>query len=877
MKIVARCALSAAICAAGGVSAANFTWQGASGARWNEKSSYVEDAVPAAGDTVTVPDGYSPVVGDDDFALVSALRDVELDKNCSITFSIATDRTLNCSVHQPDSDISSYSRSVKVVKEGAGKLTLAAPAVAGAVSNPVYLYRVSWQIDGGSIAFADNLYNSMTLSMIRVDVAEGALFDIGNCDRVNIARLFGAGTVTNGATASTMLYIQRENHTSEFSGRITGNIEFRATSNGSSIALTGTESDFAAFATYGLGTAYIKKFGNAGEPSSIGTNGTMQVLQNGGRLVYTGAGGETCDKAVGFSNSYSPVTLDGGATGGIEFSGMFGNYSGQPRQRRFVFDGSNRTECVFSGQYVERDRNGTNYSTFITKKGTGIWRFANNSKRSNLGVVAVDEGTLRYDSLAEAGTVCSLGKATELYDDIDGYPRLDEWVVPYALRVGGGGTEGIFEYTGAENVKCSTRPLAVQGNGRLRNATGCDFEFSNVFGIGDGAKTLTLDGGSATAYNRLDTVTNACGTLSIAKDGDGTWILAGEQSFNGMVDVRRGTLKVLREPTHTTWFKLIVKQSYHLTLADAELVSKSASTSREFQMQELAFYDADGIRRNLGITLDDSTTDLTTLSTGKVAYISGRTGNNAARGPGCLFDDVFTSTGWHGVSPATGSTYLITNVPASWVQLVMRLPDETPEIVAYDFAHATAPNNSRQVYAYAIEGSSDGVHWTELTNVVGAAATDQYKWNSNNGTPTAGETLEAGRGFPINTHLRDSAPVFNNVTSVAVAPGATLVADIRDGGAPIELRGITADPSATGEPGVIDGFAFAEHGTLNLTSATDGASVLPLRLENATGVANIAGWDVEYNGVPTTRFRVSADPAAGTLTVTPTGIRVIVR
>ena len=129
----------------------------------------------------------------------------------------------------------------------------------------------------------------------------------------------------------------------------------------------------------------------------------------------------------------------------------------------------------------------------------------------------------------------------------------------------------------------------------------------------------------------------------------------------------------------------------------------------------------------------------------------------------------------------------------------------------------------------------------------------------------------------INTHLRDSAPVFNNVTSVAVAPGATLVADIRDGGAPIELRGITADPSATGTPGVIDGFAFAEHGTLNLTSATDGASVLPLRLENATGVANIAGWDTERNGRPTARFKVSADPATGTITVSPIGTYVIIR
>ena len=108
-------AVVAALCAGNGVWAANFTWQGAPDARWNEKSSYVEDAVPAAGDTVTIPEGYGPVVGDDDFAFVSALRDVELDKNCSITFDITTDKTLNCSVHQPNSDMSSYSRSVRAI------------------------------------------------------------------------------------------------------------------------------------------------------------------------------------------------------------------------------------------------------------------------------------------------------------------------------------------------------------------------------------------------------------------------------------------------------------------------------------------------------------------------------------------------------------------------------------------------------------------------------------------------------------------------------------------------------------------------------------------------------------------------------------------
>ena len=78
--------------------------------------------------------------------------------------------------------------------------------------------------------------------------------------------------------------------------------------------------------------------------------------------------------------------------------------------------------------------------------------------------------------------------------------------------------------------------------------------------------------------------------------------------------------------------------------------------------------------------------------------------------------------------------------------------------------------------------------------------------------------------------------------------------------------------------GAIDGFSFAETGTIDIENCETGKSMdLPVAFLNAgDSLANLANWTVKFNGVikPNSKLSVSA---GGTVTVVPTGFIVIVK
>ena len=88
--------------------------------------------------------------------------------------------------------------------------------------------------------------------------------------------------------------------------------------------------------------------------------------------------------------------------------------------QRFILTGANASECVIAGPIKKYMDNGTNCNWRFIKKGSGVWRFSNVANTEMAGVIAVENGTLRYDSIADAGRVCSLGYSDQLFEDYTG-------------------------------------------------------------------------------------------------------------------------------------------------------------------------------------------------------------------------------------------------------------------------------------------------------------------------------------------------------------------------------------------------------------------------------------------------------------------------
>lgn len=900
-------AAAMAICFAASARCADFTWKGDAASSWQSEGSYEEGAVPKAGDRVTVPEGCTATVTDADVEFVSNLGDVVLVKRCELVFDVANDCKVECPIHQPEESMSSRTLNVTIVKRGAGAIELASR---GKITSDVIEsdYRASIRVEEGALKLLqteNTAFNGHTAAIVSLYVGENAAFYTARngTTRVFGSSFEGSGLVTNvnptlSATESENPMFAMYMGTNTFAGTFGGNMNcmFTYSEGNTTTYLTGTNSTFTGIPiVYGHGVIGVSKFGMAGEPSSVGTHDTIEMRNKGNGIVYLGNGPETTDKDIMLGSTPFANMLDAGANGGVTFTGTF-RYSGSDRKQHMLeLDGSNTVaECVLSGPFNEPVLSGEyDWSTYITKKGKGVWRMADNSSRRNRGAIAVEAGTLRFDSIAETNKVCSLGLAN-LLRECGVYANAAEApLVPYALLLGGSQEGATLEYTGSGEAYCRSRPIAVQGDATIRNATANGFDLAGVFGYGDGSKTLTLDGDVTSVTNRLSDITNGCGRLSIAKTGGGTWSIGGDLSFNGDVDVKEGTLIVRRDLPYYTWFRLNIKQNwqdYLQNTAGWSLTSYGASNSRAVQLQEFGLFDGDGVRRNLNLSTNN--TDYAHLAENEVAFEAGIV---ASTQPGrCLanlFDGKATTAsatfGCHMYSPLTldssrPTSYMRVADDTSWIRIVMRLADDTPEITRFDYSDCWGANRletqnqnlKNSMFAYSLEGSIDGEHWNELTNVEELATCNYTDHSWTYGDAAISTADRPGAGFPIATRYHEGTmSVFEGVEQVSVAAGARLVADIRDGGM-VTVKGLKLDPSAG--VGAFEGVAFAAVGTLNIVNSAAAleASFTP-GLVGCTDFGNIAKWSLRMDGEENGRFCFSV--SGGTIRVFRRGLTISFR
>ena len=848
--------------------AANYTWKSGS-TDWDSPDSYEEGGKPTDGDIVKIPKNVTVTVDDDSVGFINKLLRIKLDDSTStVIFNLTTNASVTCQILYTET---AYNLPYGTIRQnGDGIVTLSAEGDTAYYANIIIA-------EGKTLKFKQDGASSGTQTYYGdVTVNSNATLFTKYHGRTRLRGLHGYGMVTNVATSGTE-YIDvygRESATpTRFYGTIGGGT--RVYSRGNHY-LMGTNNTFlgecSAYNYNGgrtLGITGLKKIGMKGEPSSAGTGGTLFTREYAGCFVYLGEG-ETTDKEFQFGvSTYRPNEFDAGATGGITFTGKWKEWQGvDTRMSRLVLTGSNTVECVLTNAF---DTYG-GYTRHITKKGTGTWRLAHHPDRRCAGAFTVQNGTLKFDSIAEKGTACSLGLSSILYADYTG-AKTDDKKVDYALRIGGDtSVTGTLEYVGADAAVCTTRPLALKGAGRFR-VSGGSLYLGEVFADNGGGTLIYDSANGADVTNTLANVTDGTnGVLSIVKEGAGTLALSGEQSWSGDLDVREGTVLV---DTHYQYYRLTLKENAYrceryIDVATNKTLHKVDTDSARLSMalSEFALFDGSGEHINLNLEQVGSSSSQNMTSVAPTALLSGQAAvenggsfryydSSASRRVGQLFDN---ARGYaNGFNIYKTSTYPSINDPSTHVKIVMRLADTvTTEATHYDLAACRGNSTDymgRNVTAYSIEGSADGRMW-ELVAEDNEAVLPKSNGNWYGATRTT---------FTIDRQML----ALTNVASVAVAPGAKLVAN--GPVAPIKKLVIDADRGM----GTIEGFDFAEEGTIEVGSMT-GKSVaaIPAVLLGTDTLANISGWTV-VSGGKARNWSVSAD--ADKITVVKGGSVILVQ
>ena len=796
-----------------------------------------------------------------------------------------------------------------LIKRGLGTLIL------GSGSN-AHAYFTDITVEEGTLKLPQNASHQSWRYYDLIAVSNGAtLFTCSTADGTTGKTmtaplgLIGEGTVTNDCAAECFLEILGSGRiwSHEFAGRITGSILLN---NGyTHFNLTGTRNTFRGIMAIressdeeGLQNVRIglKKIGNkADAESSAGRNNGSYGLgfrdtclwsrNNGSGYLYIGDG-ETTDKDItvhathksGVLPGDNPNFFDAGATGGITFTGRFQSADGN-MNHRFILTGSNTSECVIAGPIKKKyDSNNAvaNYNWRFIKQGTGVWRLADVANTEMEGVFAVENGTLRYDSIAEKGTRCSLGYSTLLLEDRTG--KIEDLIgVDHAFELGSATdatADPIFEYTGVGGGWCFTRPFAMKGNARLRHSGGGELRLANLKTLNDSAKTLTLDGDGENAW-----IYNVCddyGTLSLVKDGSGTWNIAGTNQISGSIAVKGGTLNLRHYDIPFKWFRW---------------THKSTCGKWETLDLELGLYADDGSRVNGDLVYQDSaaTTIPSTLAMaeGSVAVASEGVLRDSADMV-YLFDNNISNEWVTAYKPKGESANRQARVddPTSWYSIIMRLPDNSKEVSSYDIISwgSWSYRNGCASQAFSMEGSNDGINWYMLHDYDAgegvAPGGNATTWRFGGETYGNGEErcpasalMTHTTGHPISGRPAGLPALLANVTEIWVAAGARLA--VIDGDA-IELRdGITFTVDGTTGAGTLANMILPENGTLNVVNVPEFSGALEMSItgENVTGLDNISNWGLSVNGVAQTSTKYKCRYANGKIVMYRPGTVVVFR
>ena len=164
--------------------------------------------------------------------------------------------------------------------------------------------------------------------------------------------------------------------------------------------------------------------------------------------------------------------------------------------------------------------------------------------------------------------------------------------------------------------------------------------------------------------------------------------------------------------------------------------------------------------------------------------------------------------------------------------------------------------------------SIDGVHYESLGEATVSTYGSAYRaWAYIQQQVTSGNCMTHADAFTLEKTVPTAVLPSPTNALVSVASNATLRAE---GRVPTLSR---LKISAAGA-GTIDGFDFAETGTLAVVDAPRGGATLPLQFVDCTGIRNIKNWTLTVNGEPSS-YKIHVK--GSTLEILPPGLMIIFR
>ena len=819
---------------------ADCTWTGLGTAGWADEGNWVDGKVPVAGDTVQVVGETDKItVGDDDIELASSLAKIQLDGASSeLVIDVTEDANLGCMVQGAGT----------IVKKGSGSVILTSE-----VSDSGYNTTNGMRIEEGLLSLpqtTEQLLPRGHFTLTHVYVGENGILGLHAAPQKISNNIFqsleGYGVVTclTQAAGPYQLRIDgREGRT--FHGKITGNV--RMYSKGI-FNLVGEESDFKGSTILNnKGVCGVYRFGNNGQASSIGKTLDITSREHGGEFIYLGKG-ETTDKYFYFFDDYASSfghTINGGENGGLIWAGKLCSNKARTVDwlEQLILSGDNKVPCEIAGEFAE----GANTYSSITKKGTGTWIFRNNANRKNQGAIFVDNGTLQFESIAEVNEVCSLGLQSKWYINKKSGAAKESDMVDYAIRLGDGKTQGTIEYIGTERAYCTSRPIAVMGEGKLKIAEGAgELSMSGFMAATSAGGKLTFDVPKGSIINVAD-AKDGKGKLSIEKVGEGECVLHNDCTFSGGLTVKEGSLLISN--IRYRWYRFTLMEKL-------EADPKNGDNDSNISLQEFALYDKDGNNLARGTefvkTYETGSGDKAptvadfyeSLAPGMATYdMDGKMYNYYTdRDLDKLFDNKNNNNGW-----CVAFSKVDYSNPGSWIKFVIRMPENAPDITSYDFNMGVHSSHVRAPQSWMLEGSVDGIKWDILHEVHPSEYVRESKtWMFDGG---AFAQSQKRFGFPIASKPNvDVVDAFKNLNGVGVAQGATLSSNLD-----LEIDGLYLNLTSNG---TLDGFSLAESGTVYLDSAPTSAVSIPVDFQNVTGIDTATKWNVNINGKENMNYAV---------------------
>ena len=886
------------------------TWKSRAAGGWNDGESYEEGVAPEDGDTVIIPEGRVAVAEDGDMALISSLEAVLFAKRSSkIVIDISGDHEVLCHI-RGEGNLGSDNNAGILEKNGSGTLWLKNDSGISQYNSNIIVNDGILRLPSVSYSNRNQTYYKMTVNR------PGVVYLPTSSDTpqksVNFrTRLYGDGLVTNVSSAKVQFYPIGSNASSipEFSGKVCGPVSMSAPASEHWQDLTGTGSLNSETITLGdsLSLGLADFGGSSGNSVHYGSFGCGKIVFDGeGVLRYLGTGGMG-HTAFEDGNSLKVAHIDAGKTGGLRLMGDFNFAKSSNILKRLVLSGDNENECTVEGCMA----NHADGAVYLTKKGSGIWKLASETAFSN-GVIAVEEGTLRYASIRNKGVGCSLGAATILRSEHTGAIE-DSSPVPYAYLLGSPAAIGAMEYVGGNEAVCDDRPFAVKGFGRIDSAGKPLVLCGGAEPILPGTNTLYLGGAASRCV--MNNISDGVGKLKVVKDGAGEWSIGGNLAFSAGIDVKEGVLTIGNSycPGSYTRYRLTIRSK-----------NEGGSGNAYFNIGRIALFNAAGevqnavLEYNPAANTDKQTSLLEPRQTAFATpgkdlnpvnfynhrekapeYSSSNKVYNYIDDPMLNVTNVFATLSADANAYArvrhTGregtSSWPNLAAPNFWPTVEFRLPAGADPVVAYDIgarfgsaakssATLTAAKKNWQdcIGSWTLYGSVDGKEWTELSSVTsndlrGVATTD-CSWMSDGASyATADGWIRPGCGWSIPSRPEGGAiPEYVRFASV---PGTVSVA----AGAVLRTReSIAIDSLALGESnGVIDGFSFASDGSLEVGategSSGDGRVRLSAEFRNCSGLGNLRKWKLLHDGKP--MVVCSADENG--VTLAPVGMRVVVR